>query len=72
MEDEIMSEVFLKQVDVVVVYINVSIVFIDGGQFGLGVEIGISIQKFYVCGLMVLCELMSYKWVVWGDGQVWS
>ena len=69
-EDEATSEAFLKQVDAAVVYTNASTAFTDGGQFGLGAEIGISTQKLHARGPMALRELTSYKWVVRGDGQV--
>lgn len=52
MEDVVQAWVFMEEVDCVVVYYNVFICFIDGGQLGMGVEIVISIQKFYVRGLI--------------------
>lgn len=61
---------FLRQVDAAVVYANTSTAFTDGGQFGLGAEIGISTQKMHARGPMALNELTSYKWIVRGEGQV--
>ncbi|MDH5363981.1 MAG: glutamate-5-semialdehyde dehydrogenase [Dehalococcoidia bacterium] len=61
---------FLNEVDAACVYANASIRFTDGGQFGLGAEIGISTQKFHARGPMGLKELTSYKWIIFGSGQV--
>ena len=63
-------ERFLDEVDAAAVYANASTAFTDGGQFGMGAEIGISTQKLHARGPMALPELTSYKWVVRGDGQV--
>ena len=60
---------FLDEVDAAAVYVNVSTQFTDGGQFGLGAEVGISTQKFHARGPMGLRELTSYKWVIMGSGQ---
>ncbi|GAI03292.1 unnamed protein product, partial [marine sediment metagenome] len=57
---------FLNEVDAACVYANASIRFTDGGQFGLGAEIGISTQKFHARGPMGLKELTSYKWIIFG------
>lgn len=67
-EEQILS--FLNAVDAAAVYANASTAFTDGGQFGLGAEIGISTQKLHARGPMGLAELTSYKWVVRGNGQV--
>ena len=62
-------ERFLNEVDAAAVYANTSTAFTDGGQFGMGAEIGISTQKLHARGPMALPELTSYKWVIRGDGQ---
>ena len=64
------AERFLNEVDAAAVYVNASTQFTDGGQFGLGAELGISTQKTHARGPVGLRELTSYKWVVYGDGQV--
>ena len=61
---------FLDEVDAAAVYVNASTQFTDGGQFGLGAEVGISTQKLHARGPMGLKELTSYKWVIMGNGQV--
>jgi glutamate-5-semialdehyde dehydrogenase len=61
---------FTDEVDAAVVMVNASTRFTDGEQFGLGAEIGISTQKLHARGPMGLRELTTYKYVVWGDGQV--
>ncbi|MBX9597690.1 MAG: glutamate-5-semialdehyde dehydrogenase [Burkholderiales bacterium] len=62
-------EQFINQIDAAVVYINASTAFTDGGEFGMGAEIGISTQKLHARGPMALPELTSYKWIVRGNGQ---
>ncbi len=61
---------FLNAVDAAAVYVNASTRFTDGGEFGLGAEIGISTQKMHARGPMGLEELTSCKYVVYGEGQV--
>jgi glutamate-5-semialdehyde dehydrogenase len=68
--DAAAAERFLKEVDSAAVYWNASTRFTDGGQFGLGAEIGISTQKLHARGPMALEELTSEKYVVRGSGQV--
>jgi glutamate-5-semialdehyde dehydrogenase len=63
---------FLKEVDAAAVYVNASTRFTDGFQFGFGAEIGISTQKLHARGPMGLAALTTYKYVVYGDGQVRS
>ena len=69
-EDKEAAEKFLNEVDASAVYLNASTRFTDGGEFGLGAEIGISTQKMHARGPMGLEELTSYKFVVTGKGQV--
>ena len=61
---------FTQQVDSAAVYVNASTRFTDGGQFGLGCEMGISTQKLHGRGPMGLREMTSYKYIVSGNGQV--
>jgi glutamate-5-semialdehyde dehydrogenase len=61
---------FTGDVDAAVVTVNASTRFTDGERFGFGAEIGISTQKLHARGPMGLRELTTYKYVVWGDGQV--
>ena len=68
--DEDAASRFVAAVDSAAVYVNASTRFTDGGEFGLGCEMGISTQKLHARGPMGLEELTSYKYVVRGDGQV--
>lgn len=69
-EDDAVAEEFLLMVDAACVYKNAPTSFTDGAQFGLGAEIGISTQKLHARGPMALDEIVTYKWIVRGDGQV--
>lgn len=69
-ENKAAAEKFLDGVDAAAVYANVSTRFTDGGEFGLGAEIGISTQKLHARGPMGLRQLTSSKYVVRGDGQI--
>lgn len=64
------ADFFVKTVDSAAVYVNASTRFTDGGEFGLGCEMGISTQKLHARGPMGLRELTSYKYVIKGNGQI--
>ena len=64
------AERFTRLVDSAAVYVNASTRFTDGGEFGLGCEMGISTQKLHARGPMGLAELCTYKYIVRGDGQI--
>ena len=64
------SRRFVAEVDAAAVYVNASTRFTDGGQFGLGAEIGISTQKLHARGPMGIMELTSNKYIVMGNGQI--
>ena len=64
------SQRFLNEVDAAAVYVNASTRFTDGGEFGLGAEIGISTQKMHARGPMGLREMTSCKYVIYGNGQI--
>ena len=64
------AELFVNGTDSAAVYVNASTRFTDGGEFGLGCEMGISTQKLHARGPMGLQELCSYKYIIHGDGQV--
>lgn len=69
-EDERAAAYFTAAVDSSSVYVNASTRFTDGGEFGLGCEIGISTQKLHARGPMGLCEMNSYKYIIKGNGQI--
>ncbi len=69
-EDTAAADRFVAAVDSAAVYVNTSTRFTDGGEFGLGCEIGISTQKLHARGPMGLSELTTYKYVVRGNGHV--
>jgi glutamate-5-semialdehyde dehydrogenase len=69
-ENEENADKFTTGVDSAAVYVNVSTRFTDGGEFGLGCEMGISTQKMHARGPMGLEELNTYKYVIRGDGQI--
>lgn len=64
------AEKFMNQVDSAAVYLNASTRFTDGGEFGFGAEIGISTQKLHARGPIGLHELQSFKYKIYGDGQI--
>ncbi len=69
-ENEQNAKVFTMSVDSAAVYVNASTRFTDGGEFGLGCEMGISTQKLHARGPMGLKELTTYKFIIKGDGQI--
>ena len=69
-EDEAACQYFMETVDAAAVYANASTRFTDGGEFGLGAEIGISTQKLHARGPFALEKLVTEKWMAWGKGQV--
>ena len=69
-EDKKTAEYFTSRVDSAAVYVNCSTRFTDGGEFGLGCEMGISTQKLHARGPMGLNELNTYKYIVLGNGQI--
>lgn len=69
-EDASVAETFLHEVDAAAVYLNASTRFTDGGEFGLGAELGISTQKLHARGPFALEKMVCEKWVVRGSGQV--
>ena len=69
-EDAAAADAFCAAVDSAAVYVNASTRFTDGGEFGLGCEMGISTQKLGARGPMGLAELTSYKYIIRGNGQV--
>lgn len=69
-ENQTTAEIFTQAVDSAAIYVNVSTRFTDGGQFGLGCELGISTQKMQARGPMGLREMTTYKYIITGNGQV--
>ena len=69
-EDEGVAEKFVSETDSAAVYVNVSTRFTDGGEFGLGCEMGISTQKLHARGPMGIEELTTYKYIIKGNGQI--
>ena len=69
-EDEQAQNIFTASVDSAAVYVNASTRFTDGGEFGLGCEMGISTQKLHARGPMGLRELTTYKYIIHGNGHI--
>ena len=69
-ENQAAADYFTKQVDSSAVYVNASTRFTDGGEFGLGCEMGISTQKLHARGPMGLKEMTTYKYIISGNGQI--
>lgn len=64
------AEFFMNNIDSAALYVNASTRFTDGGEFGLGCEMGISTQKLHARGPIGLCELTTYKYKIYGNGQI--
>ena len=64
------SQKFLQRIDAAAVYVNASTRFTDGEEFGFGAEIGISTQKLHARGPMGLKELTTFKYIIYGNGQI--
>ena len=69
-EDENALKTFTNEVDSATVYVNASTRFTDGCEFGMGAEIGISTDKLHARGPMGLEELTTYKYIIYGKGQI--
>lgn len=69
-QNDINAAYFTQMVDSAAVYVNASTRFTDGGEFGLGCEIGISTQRIHARGPMGLCEMNTYKYIIHGEGQI--
>ena len=69
-QDTAAAETFTRAVDSAAVYVNASTRFTDGGEFGLGCEMGISTQKLHARGPLGLEELTTYKYIIHGSGQI--
>ncbi|HFU3843596.1 TPA: glutamate-5-semialdehyde dehydrogenase [Streptococcus suis] len=69
-ENSQMADLFTLHVDSAAVYVNASTRFTDGGEFGLGCELGISTQKMHARGPMGLREMTTYKYIITGDGHI--
>jgi glutamate-5-semialdehyde dehydrogenase len=68
--NDLQAKRFLDEVDAAAVYHNASTRFTDGGEFGFSSEIGVSTQKMHARGPVSLSELCSYKYKIFGNGQI--
>ncbi len=68
--NKIHAEIFFREIDAAVLYHNASTRFTDGGEFGFGAEVGVSTQKLHARGPMGAEALISYKWLIRGNGQI--
>ena len=69
-ENQTAAEYFTENVDSAAIYVNASTRFTDGGEFGLGCEMGISTQKMHARGPLGIEELTTYKYIIRGNGQI--
>ena len=69
-EDAAAADYFTRMTDSAAVYVNASTRFTDGGEFGLGCEMGISTQKLHARGPLGIRELTTYKYIITGNGQI--
>ncbi|MFQ9921984.1 MAG: glutamate-5-semialdehyde dehydrogenase [Beduini sp.] len=69
-QDESRAQYFIDHIDSACVYINASTRFSDGGEFGFGLELGISTQKLHARGPLGLQQMTTYRYVIFGDGQI--
>ena len=69
-QDKSRAQYFINHTDSACVYVNASTRFSDGGEFGFGLELGISTQKLHARGPLGLQQMTTYRYVIFGDGQI--